>query len=286
MPSSDQTTTPASGLPDVTDGATVDGAAPEPAAPQQAAAAAGVNLGEIERIVAGTHHDPHSILGAHPGADGFVIRTLRPFAAKVEVVLAGDRRFPMEHVHLGVFAAVLPYDSGPDGAPAGPPAYRIATAYPEADGSTGPEFVTDDPYRHLPTLGEFDLHLIGEGRHEELWRVLGAHVRDLGSDGLGDITGTAFAVWAPNARGVRVIGDFNHWNGQGHPMRSLGGSGIWELFTPDVGENTRYKFDICGPDGVWRAKADPMARGSEGPAGTAAVGVGEHHPWQGGARVA
>jgi 1,4-alpha-glucan branching enzyme len=278
--SSDQTFTP--DVPLVTEGAEVSGAAPEPEAPQQAAAAAGVNLGEIERIVAGTHHDPHSILGAHPGADGFVIRTLRPFAAKVEVVLAGDRRFPMEHVHLGVFAAVLPYDSGPDGAPAGPPAYRIATAYPEADGSTGPEFVTDDPYRHLPTLGEFDLHLIGEGRHEELWRVLGAHVRDLGSDGLGDITGTAFAVWAPNARGVRVIGDFNHWNGQGHPMRSLGGSGIWELFIPDVGENTRYKFDICGPDGVWRAKADPMARGTERPPATASVVVAEHHQWQDG----
>jgi 1,4-alpha-glucan branching enzyme len=267
-------------VPVVDDGVEVSGAAPEPEAPQQAAAAAGVNLGEIERIVAGTHHDPHAILGAHPGADGFVIRTLRPFAATVEVVLAGGRRVPMEHVHLGVFAAVLPYESGPDGAPSGPPAYRIATAYPEADGSTGPEWVTDDPYRYLPTLGEFDLHLIGEGRHEELWRVLGAHVRDLGSDDLGDITGTAFAVWAPNAHGVRVIGDFNHWNGQGHPMRSLGGSGIWELFVPDVGVNTRYKFDICGPDGIWRAKADPMAQGTERPPATASVVVADRHEWQ------
>src|ERR1700760_3600293 len=120
----DQTVTTTAETPEVplvTDGATVDGAAPEPAPPQQAAADAGVNLGEIERIVAGTHHDPHSILGAHPGPDGFVIRTLRPFAAIVEVVLADGRRFPMEHVHLGVFAAVLPYDSGPDGAPARPP---------------------------------------------------------------------------------------------------------------------------------------------------------------------
>src|ERR1700760_4073338 len=272
--SSDQTFTP--DVPLVTEGAEVSGAAPEPEAPQQAAAAAGVNLGEIERIVAGTHHDPHSILGAHPGADGFVIRTLRPFAASVAVVLADGRRFPMEHVHLGVFAAVLPYD----GAPGGPPAYRIAVAYPEADGSTGPEFIVDDPFRHLPTLGEFDLHLIGEGRHEELWQVLGSNVRDLGSDGLGDITGTSFAVWAPNARGVRVIGDFNHWNGQGHPMRSLGGSGIWELFIPDVTENTRYKYDICGPDGTWRAKADPMARGTERPPATASVVVADHHEWR------
>jgi 1,4-alpha-glucan branching enzyme len=265
-------------MPLVADGAEVDGAAPEPAAPQQAAAAAGVNLGEIERIVAGTHHDPHSILGAHPGPDGFVIRTLRPFAATVAVVLTDGRRFPMEHVHLGVFAAVLPYEGLEESG--GPPAYRIATAYPEADGSTGPEWVSDDPYRHLPTLGEFDLHLIGEGRHEELWQVLGSHVRDLGSDGLGDITGTSFAVWAPNAHGVRVIGDFNHWNGQGHPMRSLGGSGIWELFIPDVPENTRYKYDVCGPDGTWRAKADPMARGTEQPPATASVVVSSHHEWQ------
>ena len=212
-------------MPDLTDGAQVPGAAPEPAQPRQAAAAAGVNLGEIERIVAGTHHDPHSILGVHPGPDGFAIRTLRPFAATVAALLEDGRRFPMEHVHPGMFATVVPYDEVP-----GPfPAYRIAVAYPGPDGVSGPVTVTDDPYRHLPTLGEFDLHLIGEGRHEELWRVLGAHVRDLGEDGLGPITGTSFAVWAPNARGVRVIGDFNHWNGQGHPMRSLGGSGIWEL---------------------------------------------------------
>src|SRR6202000_1873421 len=142
-PSSDETvaTADAPEVPLVTEGATVDGAAPEPAAPQQAAAAAGVNLGEIERIVAGTHHAPPSILGAHPGPDGFVIRTLRPFAASVAVVLADGRRFPMDHVHQGVFAAVLPYD----GAPGGAPAYRIAVAYPEADGSTGLEWIGAGP---------------------------------------------------------------------------------------------------------------------------------------------
>ena len=266
-------------MPDLTDGAQVPGAAPEPARPRQAAAAAGVNLGEIERIVAGTHHDPHSILGVHPGPDGFAIRTLRPSAATVAALLEDGRRFPMEHVHLGMFATVVPYDEVP-----GPfPAYRIAVAYPGPDGVSGPVTVTDDPYRHLPTLGEFDLHLIGEGRHEELWRVLGAHVRDLGEDGLGPITGTSFAVWAPNARGVRVIGDFNHWNGQGHPMRSLGGSGIWELFVPRVGEGFRYKYEIRGADGTWRAKADPMAEGTEPPPATASVVVSSHHQWQDGA---
>jgi 1,4-alpha-glucan branching enzyme len=250
-----------------------------PGAPQQAApAAAGVSLGELDRIVAGTHHDPHSVLGAHPGPDGVVIRALRPLAATVTVVLAGGQRFPMSHVHQGIFAATVPHA----GAPGRAPAYRIATAYPEPGkpGSPGPEIISDDPYRYLPTLGEFDLHLIGEGRHEELWRVLGAHVRDLGEDDLGKITGTSFAVWAPNARGVRVIGDFNHWDGQGHPMRSLGGSGVWELFVPGVGEGTRYKYDICGPDGAWRAKADPLAAAAEQPPATASVVVTSRHEWQ------
>jgi 1,4-alpha-glucan branching enzyme len=263
-------------VPDLTDGTEVPGAAPEPAKPREAAVIAGVNLGEIELIVAGVHHDPHSILGAHPGPGGYAIRTLRPFAATAAVLLDDGRRFPMEHVHLGVFAAIVPYDSAPTEAPA----YRIAVAYPGAGGRTGPETITDDPYRFLPTLGEVDLYLIGEGRHEELWRALGAHVRDLGQDGLGEIVGTSFTVWAPNAQGVRVIGDFNHWNGQGHPMRSLGGAGIWELFLPGAGEGARYKFDICGRDGIWRAKADPMAEGTERPPATASVVVAAHHEWQ------
>ena len=107
----------------------MSGAAPEPAQPRQAASAAGVNLGEIERIVAGHHHDPHSILGVHPGPDGFVVRTLRPSAATVAVLLEDGRRFPMEHVHLGVFAATVPFGDAAGGAGAAP-AYRIAVAYP------------------------------------------------------------------------------------------------------------------------------------------------------------
>ena len=97
----------------------------------------------------------------------------------------------------------------------------------------------DDPYRYLPTLGEFDLYLIGEGRHEELWRVLGAHVREVGQ-----ATGTSFAVWAPNAHGVRVIGDFNYWDGRAYPMRSLGGAGVWELFVP--GRGRRHQVQVLG----------------------------------------
>jgi 1,4-alpha-glucan branching enzyme len=253
-----------------------------------------VSLGEIERVVAGTHHDPHSVLGAHATPDGLVVRALRPLASAVTVVLSGGRRFPMTHVHQGVFTAVLPPAGGKAPGEVGGgeasgavPSYRIAVTYPEPGEPgepgeperQGPEIVQDDPYRHLPTLGEFDLYLIGEGRHEELWRVLGAHVHDFTDPALGDVTGTSFAVWAPNARGVRVIGDFNHWDGTAHPMRSLGGSGVWELFLPGVTDGMRYKFDICGKDGTWRSKADPMAALAERPPATASVVHTARHDW-------
>src|SRR5581483_1437251 len=198
-----------------------------------------VSLGEIERIVAGHHHDPHSVLGAHPGPDGVVIRALRPLATSVTAVLDDGRRVPLPHLHQGVFTATLPEEKVPG--------YRLAVTYPGSDA----ELVIDDPYRFLPTLGEFDLHLIGEGRHEELWRVLGAHVREVGPADDAAI-GTAFAVWAPDARGIRVAGDFNGWDAAAYPMRSRGGAGVWELFVPGVTEGTKYKYSICGRDGVWR----------------------------------
>jgi 1,4-alpha-glucan branching enzyme len=225
-----------------------------------------LSLGEIERIVAGQHHDPHSVLGAHPGPDGVIIRALRPLATSVAAVLDDGRRLPMTHVHQGVFAVTVPDEKVPG--------YRIAVTYPGTD----IEEVRDDPYRYLPTLGEFDLHLITEGRHEELWRVLGAHVRELGPDN-GGVTGTAFAVWAPNARGVRVTGDFSYWDGRAYPMRSLGGAGVWELFVPGVGDGTRYKYSICGPDGVWRDKADPLALLAEKPPATASVVYTSQYTW-------
>jgi 1,4-alpha-glucan branching enzyme len=222
---------------------------------------------EIDQLVGGTHHNPHSVLGAHPAPEGTVVRALRPLAASVAVVLPDGRRFPMSHLHEGVFEVTLPVSQAPD--------YRIAVVYPApegAEGATLPETVTDDPYRQLPTLGELDLHLITEGRHEQLWQVLGAHVNEKTS-------GTAFAVWAPNARGVRVIGDFNHWDGRGHPMRSLGSSGVWELFVPGVDAGTRYKYDICGPDGSWHRKADPMAALAERPPATASVVYQSQYEW-------
>ena len=107
-----------------------------------------------------------------------------------------------------------------------PMSYQLEVDY----GDSG-TITIEDPYRFLPTIGELDVHLLGEGRHEELWERLGAHVREV--DG---VTGTAFAVWAPSARAVSVVGDFNYWDGRMHPMRTLGSSGVWELFLPGVGE--------------------------------------------------
>ncbi|HEX8123003.1 MAG TPA: 1,4-alpha-glucan branching protein GlgB, partial [Solirubrobacteraceae bacterium] len=116
------------------------------------------------------------------------------------------------------------------------------------------------------------------GRHERLWDALGAHVRSYDTPN-GAVTGTSFAVWAPTAQGVRVTGDFDGWAGWTHPMRSLGSSGIWEIFVPGVGVGTRYKFRILGQDGVWREKSDPMAFATEIPPSTASVVTALHHEW-------
>ncbi len=224
-----------------------------------------VSQAEINAILAGHHHDPHSVLGAHPGQSGTTIRALRPLAWSVTAVLADGTRYPMRHQHEGVFTTTVPAESA---AAAQVGDYRLAVSY----AAEGPELTGDDPYRYLPTLGEVDLHLIGEGRHEELWQALGARVRP-------ELGGTAFAVWAPSARGVRVIGDFNHWDGRATPMRSLGSSGVWELFLPGVGAGAKYKFDICGPDGTWHRKADPMARLAEMPPATASVVHESGYSW-------
>ncbi|WIV56697.1 1,4-alpha-glucan branching protein GlgB [Amycolatopsis nalaikhensis] len=217
---------------------------------------------DIDRLLAGSHHDPHSVLGVHPAGKGFVARALLP-GAKAVTLRAGEHRYPMEPVIDALFAVAVPEHPGD---------YRLQVEY---DGHTA---TCDDPYRWLPTVGELDLHLIGEGRHERLWEALGAHIRSYETPG-GVVEGTSFAVWAPNARGIRVIGDFNGWDGRGHAMRSLGSSGIWELFVPGVGAGTCYKFRILGADGNWHEKADPMAFATEKPPATASVVTESAYAW-------
>ena len=130
------------------------------------------------------------------------------------------------------------------------------------DYGEGGSFTLDDPYRFPPTIGDLDLHLMGEGRHEELYEKLGAHVIE--HEG---VRGTAFAVWAPSARAVSVVGDFNSWDGRLHAMRSMGSGGVWELFLPGVEAGTRYKFELLAQDGELRLKADPLRAAGGGAAG-------------------
>jgi len=191
-------------------------------------------LSEIDRVVDGHHHDPHGVLGAHTEGRSTVVRALRPGALSVHAVLGDGSRVELLHLHRGVFSGKVTKK-----ALGSPAEYRVAARYEE----NAEEHLSADPYAFAPTLGELDLHLIGEGRHEELWNVLGAHPEAL-STRAGEVEGTGFSVWAPDARGVRVIGGFNYWNGVGHPMRSLGSSGVWELFVPGPGEGDLYKFQV------------------------------------------
>ncbi len=214
-------------------------------------------------ILAGTHHDPHALLGPHAQDGVVVVRVLRPFAKSIAIETL-DGTFPAKHVVDALWQAELPGDETPD--------YRVHVTYDNE------EVVSDDPYRFLPTLGELDLHLIREGRHERLWDALGAHVLTYPSV-LGEVHGASFNVWAPNARAVRVVGAFNHWQGVGHSMRSLGSSGVWELFIPEVGDGTQYKFEILGKDGHWKQQADPMARRTEVPPHTASVVTASEYSW-------
>ncbi|WP_447041822.1 1,4-alpha-glucan branching enzyme [Streptomyces sp. DSM 118878] len=216
------------------------------------------------RLLSGTHHDPHAVLGAHPGPDGVAFMVLRPYARGVTLI-TGERRIPLNAMGDGFFSAVLPSE-GPEGNAI--PAYRLSVTY------DGPATEYQDPYRFLPALGAYDLHLIGEGRHEQLWKALGAH--PMTHQG---VAGTRFTVWAPNARGVRVCGDFSCWDGTAYPMRSLGSSGVWELFVPGLGAGTVYKFDIARRDGGHTLRADPMARRAEVPPATASVVTESSYTW-------
>jgi 1,4-alpha-glucan branching enzyme len=223
-----------------------------------------VATAELDAIVRREHGDPHSILGAHPVDGGVAIRVFRPAARGVTARLADGTAVPLEEIHPGgVFEAIvagaeLPID------------YELVLDYGE-----GGRFTIDDPYRFPPTIGDLDLHLMGEGRHEELYEKLGSHVVD--HEG---VRGTAFAVWAPSARAVSVVGDMNSWDGRLHAMRSMGPGGVWELFVPGVEAGARYKYELLTQDGELRLKADPYAQESEKPPKTASVVTESHHEWR------
>jgi 1,4-alpha-glucan branching enzyme len=204
--------------------------------------------------------DPHAYLGAHPAEGGVVVRAFRPDAESVRVLPMGVEleRLRGDGVFEGTIeGAELPLD------------YELEVRYPAGD-----SYVLRDPYAFQPTLGELDVHLAGEGRHEELYARLGAHPRVV--DG---VAGVAFAVWAPNAASASVVGDFNSWDGRLHPMRSLGASGIWELFIPGMLTHSRYKFEIRTRSATLRLKADPFTFATEVPPKNASVVFESHYEW-------
>ncbi|HSJ43653.1 MAG TPA: 1,4-alpha-glucan branching protein GlgB [Euzebyales bacterium] len=233
---------------------------------------------DVDALLRGTHTNPHRVLGLHEHRDGTVVRVLRPDVAEVEVVWGegattgdGQREAGTERsvtakrtADGGLFEALVPAKLTADG-------YRLRMRSHE-----GVEFMARDPYAFWPTLGDTDLHLAGEGRHEELWRRLGAQVATI--DG---VEGTAFAVWAPNAQSVRVVGNFNDWDGRRHPMRVLG-TGIWELFVPDVGDGTIYKYEVLRADGDLTLHADPFAFHTQTPPDNASRVFVSTHEWQDG----
>ena len=210
---------------------------------------------DVERLIGLRHSDPHSILGAHPGPAGVTIRAFRPGANEVSVVAGAADAWRMARIdQRGLFEVLI--KDRTDVFP-----YQLRARY------AGGEVVTvRDPYAFLPTIGSLDLHLWNEGRHERIYEKLGAHLLEL--DGA---VGFAFAVWAPNARGVSVVGDFNGWDGRVHTMRSLGPSGIWELFIPGIAPGARYKFEIRTRGGDVLLKADPFATAAETPPATASI---------------
>lgn len=242
-----------------------------------------VNQGDLDQVSNATFYNPHAILGAHLAegeqAQYTTVRVLRPFAKTVTIVTqAGE--YEARHEFNGVFVAIVPSVVNDDDGYSVPD-YRVKVSYEDV-----PETIQDDPYRYLPTVGEMDMYLFGEGRHERLWDALGAHVREYddpmgGADGTpGEkVTGVSFAVWAPNAHAMRVIGSFNGWGGRCHAMRELGSSGVWELFIPGVKAGDVYKYQILNANWEWVDKADPMERSHEIPPATGSVVVDSKHEW-------
>lgn len=220
----------------------------------------------IESLVAGRCSDPFAVLGRHRDGRNDIVRVFYPDARDVRLVVVRPKSPPVEKPmqmidERGVYAASLPH-----GYP-----YRLRVLW--ADDWQD----AHDPYAFGVLIGDLDLHLFSEGRHHDLDRVMGAHPMEV--DG---ITGVRFAVWAPNALRVSVIGDFNIWDGRRHPMRLRHSAGIWELFVPDIGPGERYKYEVMAADGtLLPAKADPFAFAAEHPPATASV-VTETSPfdWQ------
>jgi 1,4-alpha-glucan branching enzyme len=206
---------------------------------------AGLPPDEVDRFVAGEHSDPFRLLGPHRVGDGLEIRVFRPDARRIDIVLDQHPEEPIAAQKIqqdGFFCATV------RNATRDLPYHIRVTAW------EGSHYLTRDPYQYGPIMGEVDLHLFAEGQHWNIYDKFGAHLRTIG-----DATGVYFAVWAPNAQRVSVVGDFNGWDGRVNPMRKLIGSGVWELFLPGIKQGAHYKFEIRAQTGALLLKSDPFA---------------------------
>ncbi|HRM73513.1 MAG TPA: 1,4-alpha-glucan branching protein GlgB, partial [Paracoccus sp. (in: a-proteobacteria)] len=209
------------------------------------------DLSVLNRIIEGRFDDPFAVLGPQRKGKLRYVTVFDPGASEMAAMVAG-KASPLEPVtgYPGLF----------HGKVAGAKPYLLRGR------RDGEEWLVEDAYRFGPVLGEMDEYLLGEGTHHSIWKVLGAHVTE--HEG---VRGTHFAVWAPNARRVSVIGDFNAWDGRRHVMRRRGATGVWEIFLPLIGDGTPYKYEILGAYGERHEKADPVGFGSQHPPQTASV---------------
>ena len=215
------------------------------------------------KVAEAQHHNPFSVLGRHPKVNKMHVRLYLPYAESVNFTHNNVAISRIEGTDFFEYVA----KKGEL-----PPHYRISWLDKEGGCHEG-----YDPYDFGVQLPEFDLHLFGEGKHWHIYQKLGAHLHT--ADG---ISGVLFAVWAPNAGRVSVIGDFNRWDGRCHPMRSLGGGGVWELFIPELDAGCFYKFEILNrASGEVLVKADPYGQQFENRPKTAAMVVGKNtYNWQ------
>ncbi|HKB10095.1 MAG TPA: 1,4-alpha-glucan branching protein GlgB [Vicinamibacterales bacterium] len=209
---------------------------------------------DLAALVGARHRDPFSLLGPHVEDGATLIRAFQPAALKVEVRLlpSGALRAMQRRDPAGVFELRIAGQQ---------PDYRLRITFPGRH-----TMEIDDPYRYGRVLTDFDLHLLGEGKHHRMFEKLGSHLVEFGGT-----RGVHFAVWAPNAERVSVIGDFNGWDGRVTPMRLLVPGGIWEIFIPELREGEKYKYEIRARDGSILKKADPFALAFEVPPQTAAI---------------
>ncbi len=221
------------------------------------------NRDALQAIADGRHGDPFSILGLHKSGATRVVRTMQPSASQVELVdLSGEVLFEMHRIlPEGLYVAEMPPRLR---------RYQLRITWPD-----GHSLTTEDPYRFGSMLGDLDLYLLGEGSDKKIYQKLGAHLRTVEN-----IDGVRFAVWAPNASRVSVVGDFNGWDGRCHPMRLHPANGIWEIFVPHIGNGAKYKFELLDRNGkLLPLKTDPYGSYHEPPPGNASVVFDTSYEW-------